>query len=59
MEVKERILNYMEVQIVLNLASDTTREVVTNGDIVDFGRLSTLSPSFSVTATLIATPRFV
>jgi len=43
----------MEVQIVLNLAFDTAREVVTNGDIVDFRRLGTLSPSFrAVTATL-------
>ena len=44
---KDTTLNYMEVQSVLNLASDTAREVVTNGDIVDFGRLGTLSPSFS------------
>jgi len=37
----------MGVQIVLNLAFDTAREAVTNGDIVDFRRLGTLSPSFS------------
>ena len=36
----------MEVQSVLNLAADMAREVVANGDIVDFGRLGTLSPSF-------------
>ena len=30
----------------LNLVADMVREVVANGDIVDFGRLGTLSPSF-------------
>ena len=30
----------------MNLAADMAREVVANGDIVDFGRLGTLSPSF-------------
>lgn len=43
---KDTTLNYMEVQSVLNLAADMAREVVANGDIVDFGRLGTLSPSF-------------
>ena len=46
MVAKDTILNYMEVQSVLNLAADMAREIVTNGDIVDFGRLGTLSPSF-------------
>lgn len=43
---KDTTLNYMEVQSVLNLAADMAREVVANGDIVDLGRLGTLSPSF-------------
>ncbi len=46
MVAKDTTLNYMEVQSVLNLAADMAREIVTNGDIVDFGRLGTLSPSF-------------
>ena len=40
---KDTTLNYMEVQSVLNLAADMAREVVANGDIVDFGRLGMLS----------------
>lgn len=40
---RDTTLNYMEVQSVLNLAADMAREVVTNGGIVDFGRLRTLS----------------
>ncbi|MDO4691376.1 MAG: DNA-binding protein [Porphyromonadaceae bacterium] len=43
---KDTTLNYMEVQSVLNLAADMARDIVANGDIVDFGRLGTLSPSF-------------
>ena len=46
MVARDTTLNYMEVQSVLNLAADMAREVVANGDIVDFGRLGTLSPSF-------------
>lgn len=46
LEAKDTTLNYMEVQSVLNLAVDMAREVVANSDIVDFGRLGTLSPSF-------------
>ena len=46
MVAKDTTLNYMEVQSVLNLVADMAREVVANGDIVDFGRLGTLSPSF-------------
>ena len=46
MVARDTTLNYMEVQSVLNLAADMAREVVANGDIVDFGRLETLSPSF-------------
>lgn len=43
---KDTTLNYMGVQSVLNLAADMAREVVANGDIVNFGRLGMLSPSF-------------
>lgn len=43
---KDTTLNYMEVQSVLNLTADMAREVVANGDIVEFGRLGTLLPSF-------------
>lgn len=43
---KDTTLNYMEVQSVLNLAADMARDLVANGDIVDFGRLGTLSPTF-------------
>ena len=46
MVARDTTLNYMEVQSVLNLAADMAREVVANGDIVDFGRQGTLSPSF-------------
>ena len=46
MVARDTTLNYMEVQSVLNLAADMAREVVANGDILDFGRLGTLSPSF-------------
>ena len=46
MVARDTTLNYMEVQSVLNLAADMAREGVANGDIVDFGRLGTLSPSF-------------
>ena len=43
---KDTTLNYMEVQSVLNLAADMAREVVANGDIVDFGDLGSLKPTF-------------
>lgn len=39
-------LNYMEVQSVLNLAADTARDLVSEGAIVDYGRLGHLMPSF-------------
>ncbi|MBF1554932.1 MAG: histidinol phosphate phosphatase [Prevotella pleuritidis] len=35
-----------EVAAVLNLATETARNIVANGDIVDFGDLGTLKPSF-------------
>ena len=47
---KDTTLNYMEVQSVLNLAADMARDLVANGDIVDFGRLGTLSPTFKTKA---------
>ena len=37
MVARDTTLNYMEVQSVLNLAADMAREVVANGDILDFG----------------------
>lgn len=46
MVARDTTLNYMEVQSVLNLVADMARVVVVNGDIVDFGRLGTLSLSF-------------
>lgn len=46
MVAKNTTLNYMEVQSVLNLAADLAKDLVANGDIVDFGRLGTLLPSF-------------
>ena len=39
-------LNYMEVQSVLNLAADTARDLVSEGAIVDYGRLGHLMPTF-------------
>lgn len=46
MVARNTTLNYMEVQSVLNLAADMAKELVANGDIVEYGRLGTLSPSF-------------
>ena len=36
----------MEVASVLNLAADMARKLVANGDMVEFGRLGKLKPSF-------------
>lgn len=36
----------MEVASVLNLATDMARKLVANGDMVEFGRLGKLKPSF-------------
>ena len=43
-------LNYMEVQSVLNLAADTARDLVSEGAIVDYGRLGHLMPTFKCRA---------
>ena len=43
---KSTTFNPQEVAAVLNLATETAREIVANGDIVDFGDLGTLKPSF-------------
>lgn len=46
MVAKETTFNYMEVASVLNLAADMARDLVANGDMVEFGRLGKLKPSF-------------
>lgn len=43
---KSTTFNPQEVAAVLNLATETARDIVANGDIVDFGDLGTLKPSF-------------
>ena len=43
---KSTTFNAQEVAAVLNLASETAREIVANGDIVEFGDMGTLTPSF-------------
>ena len=43
---KSTTFNAQEVAAVLNLASETARDIVANGDIVEFGDLGTLKPSF-------------
>lgn len=43
---KSTTFNPQEVAAVLNLATETARDIVANGDIVDFGDLGTLTPSF-------------
>ena len=47
---KSTTFNAQEVAAVLNLASETAREIVANGDIVEFGDMGTLKPSFKSTA---------
>ena len=46
MVADQTTFNYMEVDSVLNLAADMARKLVTNGDMVEFGRLRKLKPSF-------------
>lgn len=48
--------NPQEVAAVLNLATETARDIVANGDIVDFGDLGTLKPSFKSKAVEVGTP---
>lgn len=43
---KSTTFNPQEVAAVLNLATEIARDIVANGDIVDFGDLGTLTPSF-------------
>ena len=43
---KSTTFNAQEVAAVLNLASETARDIVANGDIVEFGDIGTLTPSF-------------
>ncbi len=46
MVADQTTFNYMEVASVLNLAADMARKLVANGDMVEFGRLGKLKPSF-------------
>ncbi|WP_036859132.1 MULTISPECIES: HU family DNA-binding protein [Prevotellaceae] len=43
---KSTTFSPQEVTAVLNLATETARDIVANGDIVDFGNLGSLKPSF-------------
>jgi putative DNA-binding protein len=43
---KSTTFNRQEVEAVLNYATEIARDIVANGDIVEFGDLGTLSPSF-------------
>lgn len=49
-------LNYVEVQAVLNLAADMARELVAQGEIVDYGRLGRLKPTFKSKAVELGQP---
>ena len=55
-ERKLNTFNPQEVAAVLNLATETARDIVANGDIVDFGDLGTLKPSFKSKAVEVGTP---
>ena len=46
MVADQTTFNYMEVASVLNLAADMARKLVANGDMVEFGRMGKLKPSF-------------
>lgn len=43
---KSTTFNRQEVEAVLNYATEIAKDIVANGDIVDFGDLGTLMPSF-------------
>ena len=43
---KSTTFNRQEVEAVLNYATEIARDIVANGDIVEFGDLGTLNPSF-------------
>ena len=43
---KSTTFNRQEVQAVLNYATEIAKDIVSNGDIVEFGDLGTLNPSF-------------
>ena len=43
---KSTTFNRQEVEAVLNYATEIAKDIVSNGDIVDFGDLGTLKPSF-------------
>ncbi len=43
---KSTTFNRQEVQAVLSYATEIARDIVANGDIVEFGEIGTLKPSF-------------
>ena len=43
---KSTTFNRQEVEAVLNYATEIAKDIVSNGDIVEFGDLGTLMPSF-------------
>ena len=43
---KSTTFNRQEVEAVLNYATEIARDIVANGDIVEFGDIGTLTPSF-------------
>ena len=49
---KSTRFNRQEVEAVLNYATEIARDIVANGDIVEFGDLGTLKPSFKSKAVL-------
>ena len=53
---KSTTFNRQEVEAVLNYATEIARDIVANGDIVEFGDLGTLKPSFKSKAVEIGTP---
>lgn len=53
---KSTTFNRQEVEAVLNYATEIARDIVANGDIVEFGDLGTLKPSFKSKAVPKGTP---
>lgn len=53
---KSTTFNRQEVEAVLNYAIEIARDIVANGDIVEFGDLGTLKPSFKSKAVEKGTP---
>lgn len=53
---KSTTFNRQEVEAVLNYATEIARDIVANGDIVEFGDLGTLKPSFKSKAVEVGKP---